>query len=131
MRVFVCVFLLFPGPKSGRLPPARANLLGTSATRPGTCHEPLGAAAEVRWRPEISIFEDQRQHLAPGSCLPVVLTWDEYSRFPDFRPNRESGIPGFPILAESGIGNPGRFPAKSGMGGTGIGDFRVCGPTPE
>ena len=31
-------------------------------------------------------FEDQRQHLAQGSCL--VLTWDEYPRFPDFRPNR-------------------------------------------
>jgi hypothetical protein len=27
----------------------------------------------------------------PGSCL--VLKWDEYLRFPDFRPNRESGIP--------------------------------------
>ena len=30
----MCVFLLFSGPKSGRPPPARANLLGTSATRP-------------------------------------------------------------------------------------------------
>jgi hypothetical protein len=38
----------------------------------GTCHEPLALAAaaqprpDVRWRPEISIFEDQRHHLAPG-----------------------------------------------------------------
>ena len=32
----MCVFLLFSGPKSGRPPPARANLLGTSATRPST-----------------------------------------------------------------------------------------------
>ena len=30
----MCVFLLFSGPKSGRLPPTRANLGGTSATRP-------------------------------------------------------------------------------------------------
>ncbi len=37
-----------------------------------------------------------------------------------FPPNRESGIPS-PIPG----GHP-RFPAKSGIGGTGIGDFRVC-----
>ncbi len=32
----------------------------------GTCQEPLAPAADVRWRLEleISIFEDQRQHLA-------------------------------------------------------------------
>ena len=59
-------------------------------TELATSHS-VAAAADMRWRPEISIFEDQRQHLAPGSCL--VLTWDEYPRFPDFRPNRESGIP--------------------------------------
>jgi hypothetical protein len=45
------------------------------------------------------------------------------------RQNRESGIPCFPIPANSdgnrGPGFPPRFPAQSGMGGTGIGDFRV------
>ncbi len=38
----------------------------------------------------------------------MVLTWDEYFRFPDL----------------GRIRNP-RFPAKSGIGGTGIGDIRV------
>jgi hypothetical protein len=45
------------------------------------------------------------------------------------RPNRETGD--FPIPDSGGVGNrgfPPRFPAKSGIGGTGIasGDFRVC-----
>ncbi len=66
-------------------------------------------SADVRWRPEISIFEDQRQHLAPGSCL--VLTWDEYPRFPD---SAKSGI-GDSLIPDFGrIGNrgfPPRFPA--------------------
>jgi hypothetical protein len=47
---------------------------------------------------------------------------------PDSRPNRETGD--FPIPDSGRIGNrgfPPRFPAKSGIGGTGIGDFRVWG----
>ncbi len=80
-------------------------------TEPATGHwhwQPLIVNVRLRPASEISIFEDQRQHLAPGSCL--VLTWDEYFRFPDF----------------GRIGNP-RLPAKSGIGGTGIqvGDIRV------
>jgi hypothetical protein len=128
------------GPR-GSLPDSRPNR--ESGERPGELgiwasgprnlplpHEPLTAAADVRWRPEISIFEDQRQHLAPGSCL--VLHGMSIPDFPIFGqignrgfpvsrfwPNRESGVPS-PIPG----GNP-RFPAKSGMGGTGIGDFRV------
>ncbi len=42
------------------------------------------------------------------------------------RPNRETGD--FPIPDSGGVGNrgyPPRFPAKSGIGGTGVGDFRV------
>ncbi len=95
-----------PGPGPGRIgkrgfPVSRFRVPAKSGIGPGTgigdlgrelahgaCHEPLAAAADVRWRPEISIFEHQRQHLAPGSCL--ALTWDEYPRFPDFRPNRDS-----------------------------------------
>jgi hypothetical protein len=45
---------------------------------------------------------------------------------PDSRPNRETGD--FPIPDSGRFGNrgfPPRFPAKSGIGGTGIGDFRV------
>ena len=78
-------------------------------------------------------FEDQRQHLAQGSCL--VLTWDEYPDFPisgqigapipvpgrignrgfpdsRFWPNRESGIPS-PIPGQ--IGNRGN--GNRGFGG--------------
>ncbi len=43
------------------------------------------------------------------------------------RPNQETGD--FPIPDSGRVGNrgfPPRFPAKSGKGGTGIGDFRVC-----
>ncbi len=49
------------------------------------------AAADVRWRPEISISRIKGSIWPPGSCL--VLTKDEHPRLPDFRPNRESGIP--------------------------------------
>ena len=44
----MCVFLLFRGPKSGRLPPARANLLGTSATRPRYAHTRAHARLAAR-----------------------------------------------------------------------------------
>ncbi len=115
----------WPGPnRESGIPSPIPGEIGNRGTRNGnwgfgplahgTCHEPLAAAADVRWRPKISVFEDQRQHLAPGSCL--VLTWDEYSRFPDFRPNRESG-PGDSLIPDSSrIGNlnrgfPPRFPA--------------------
>ncbi len=67
---------------------------------------------------------------------PRIAWYSHGMSIPDFpifgRPNREnSGIPCFLILAESGIpspipgGNP-RFPAKSGIGGTGIGDLGLC-----
>ncbi len=72
----------------------------------------------------------------------MVLTWDEYPRFPDFRPNRESGIPQFPILAESGIGGSlpdsrreSPIPGQIGNRGNGKWGFpglsrtRIAGPT--
>ena len=76
-------------------------------------------------------FEDQRQHLAQGSCSVLAGMSIPISRFP-----AKSG-PRFPFPAESGIGDslipdfgrignrgfPPRFPAKSGIGGTGIGDL--------
>ncbi len=48
MRGFACLFLLFSRPKSGRLPPARANLLGTSATRPADQRCCTGKPVDVR-----------------------------------------------------------------------------------
>jgi len=89
--------------------------------------------------------------LRPGNPRPAAIRVG--TPIPESRSNRESGIPCFPIPAESGIGespiwpglgnrgfppnresgipspipreNP-RVPAKSGIGETGIGDFRVC-----
>ncbi len=101
-----------PSPIPGQIGNRRNGNWGFGPLAHGTCHGPLAAAADVRWGPEISIFEDQRQHLAPGSCL--VLTWDGYppGRFPDFRPNREIGdslIPDFGRIGKRGF--PPRFPA--------------------
>jgi hypothetical protein len=62
-----------PSPIPGQIGNRGNGNWGFGPLAHGTCQEPLAAAADVRWRPEISIFEDQRQHLAPGgSCL--VLT---------------------------------------------------------
>jgi hypothetical protein len=79
-------------------------------------------------------LRDSRQHPAQdrASCTHTA----GYPRFPDLRPigaripdsrpNRETGD--FPIPVPGRVGNPKfppRFPAKSGIGGTGNGDFRV------
>jgi hypothetical protein len=68
-----------------------------------------------------------RPNREPGNpCFPIPGRIGKQgfpvSRFP---PNRESGIPRFPILArpKRELGIPARFPAKSGIGGTGIGDL--------
>jgi hypothetical protein len=79
-------------------------------------------------------FKDSRQH--PAQDRTCCTHTDGYPRFPDLRPigtpipdsrpNREMGD--FPIPDSGRVGNrgfPPRFPAKSGIGGTGIGDFWV------
>jgi hypothetical protein len=123
-----------PSPIPGQIGNRGNGNWGFGPLAHGTCHwhEPPVAATDVRWRPEISIFEDQRQHLAPGSCLVRVHMRCHVSipdfpifgqignrGFPDSRiwPNRDSGDP-FPIPG----GNP-RFPA-------GIPDSRLESPIP-
>jgi len=88
-----------------------------------------------------SAFQGLKATSSPGSCMlhshrrvsPISRFAANRDRDSRSRPNRESGIPCFPIPANSdGNRGPGflpRFPAKSGLGGTGIqvGDFRrVC-----
>jgi hypothetical protein len=85
----------------------------------GSCNEPLAATADVRWRPEIGIFQGQRRHLAPpdrvwyshGMSISDFPIFGQIGNrgFPDSRfwPNRESGIPS-PTQIPGG--NP-RFPA--------------------
>ena len=48
MSVFLC-FFAFSGPKSGRLPPTRANLGGTSATRPARYAQRAVTTAGFVW----------------------------------------------------------------------------------
>jgi hypothetical protein len=79
-------------------------------------------------------LRDSRQH--PAQDRAWCTHTEGYPRFPDLRrigtpipdsrPNRESGILCVPIPGPIGNrGFPPRFPAESGIGGTGIGDFRV------
>ena len=87
-----------PSPISGQIGNRGNGNWGFGPLAHGACHEPLAAAADVRWRPEISIFEDERQHLAPGSR--VIGT-------------HGMSIPDFPIFGK--IGNRGSLIPESGQ----------------
>jgi hypothetical protein len=131
---------------------ARAAADSESERRVGGCHCPGG------WSLRVSVHACAQVAAARGSCqtghCAPVPGPDQATpgpppsgpRFPESRsrPNRETGIPcfpipgpadpesaipRFPILAESGIGFnresgslPDSRPWKSGIGGTGIGD---------
>jgi hypothetical protein len=141
----------FPIPDSGRLGvgnrgfpprfPAKSGIGGTGiggfTVTSGSGRHPSSAGpsqfkkdSEGGGRPE-SAFEgltgkavDIQPRMVPAQCAHTRRVFP-ISRF---AANRETGD--FPIPDSCRVGNrgfPPRFPAKSGMGGTGIGDFRVCG----
>jgi hypothetical protein len=106
--------------------------LGTSGSgrhHPPSARPVLGSLRRKAGGGQNLHLKESRQHPAQDRACCTHTRRVSHPRFPagdKFAANRETGD--FPIPDSGRVGNrglPARFPAKSGIGGTGIGDFRV------